>query len=180
MQMRVFYNPKVKDKVTVLKTADETNGDHILVEVELAPGRGTPKHYHTTFNETFIPVEGVLGVDMGKIQLRLQGTKTATAKMNEVHRFHNPGKDPIRFQVKIFPAENRFLESLCIGYGLADDGLTNDKGIPKKFDHLAVLMEHADSRFTGFLSLIEPLLLRRARKAKKRGVLKKLLEQYCQ
>lgn len=179
MQKRVFYNPKVKDKVTVLKTAGETNGDHILVEVELAAGGGTPKHYHTTFNETFIPVDGILGVDVGKKQLRLQGAISATARMNEIHRFYNPGKTPIRFHVKIFPAENRFLESLCIGYGLADDGKTNDKGIPKKFDHLAVLMEHADSRFTGFLGLIEPFLLRRARKARKRGVLKALIEQYC-
>jgi quercetin dioxygenase-like cupin family protein len=90
MQKRVFYNPKVKDKVTVLKTADETNNDHILVEVELATGGGTPKHYHTTFNETFIPVEGVLGVDLGKKEFRLQGEETATAKMNEIHRFYNP------------------------------------------------------------------------------------------
>lgn len=177
---KVFYNPKVKDKVTVLKTSDDTNGDHILVEVELAPGGGTPKHYHTSFNETFIPVEGTLGVDVGRKQLRLHGTETATAHKKEIHRFYNPGKETIRFQVKIFPVERRFLESLCIGYGLADDGLTNDKGIPKKFDHLAVLMEHADSRFTGFLALIEPVLLRRARKARKKGVMEELLNRYCQ
>jgi quercetin dioxygenase-like cupin family protein len=177
---RVFYNPKVKDKVTVLKTAEETNGSHILVEVELAPGGGTPKHYHTTFNETFIPVDGVLGVDVGGKQLRLDGTGEATAHTNEIHRFYNPGKETIRFQVKIFPAEKRFLESLCIGYGLADDGLANDKGIPKKFDHLAVLMEHSDTRFTGFLALIEPFLLWKARKARKKGVMDELQNRYCQ
>jgi len=179
MEKRVFYNPKIKDKVTVLKTADETNGDHLLVEVELAPGGGTPKHYHTSFNETFIPIEGVLGVEVEKKHLRLNGDTTATAGMNEVHRFYNPGNTTIRFQVKIFPAADRFLESLCIGYGLADDGMTNSNGIPKKFDHLAVLMEHADSRFTGFLGLIEPFLLRRAKKARRRGVLASLIEQYC-
>jgi quercetin dioxygenase-like cupin family protein len=179
MQKRVFYNPKVKDKVTVLKTAEETNGDHILVEVELAVGGGTPKHYHTTYNETFIPVEGVLGVDVGKKQLRLQGKETAKANISEVHRFYNPGKTPIRFHVKIFPAESRFLESLCIGYGLADDGKTNSKGIPKKFEHLSVLMEHSDSRFTGFLALIQPFLLRKARKARKKGILDQLRQQYC-
>lgn len=179
MEKRVFHNPRIKDKVTVLKTADETNGDHLLVEVELAPGGGTPKHYHTSFNETFIPIDGELGIQLGKKQLRLQGPSTATARMNQIHRFYNPGKTTIRFQVKIFPAANRFLESLCIGYGLADDGMTNNKGIPKKFDHLAVLMEHADSRFTGFLGLIEPFLLRRAKRARRRGVLDGLIEQYC-
>lgn len=177
---RVFYNPKVKDKVTVLKTADETRGEYTLVEVELAPGGGTPKHYHTTFDETFIPIEGTVGIDVGKKKFLLKGTEIATAKRNEIHRFYNPGNTNIRFQVRISPAENRFLESLCIGYGLADDGKTNDKGIPKKIDHLAVLMEHADSRFTGFLALVEPFILRRAKKARKKGVLNDLIRQYCQ
>lgn len=179
MKKRVFYNPKVKDKVTVLKTAEETGNDHILVEVELAPGGGTPKHYHTTFTETFIPVMGELGVDVGKKVYKLQPSQIAIARENEIHRFYNPGKETIRFHVKISPAETRFLESLCIGYGLADDGLTNNKGIPKRFDHLAVLMEHSDTRFTGLLGLIEPLFLWHAKKAKKRGVLKKLVERHC-
>lgn len=180
MEKRVFHNPRVKDKVTVLKTSEETGGDHILVEVELAPGGGTPKHYHTSFNETFIPVEGILGVDVGKKEFRLQHYQTATAKRNQVHRFYNPGEQTIRFRVKISPAENRFLESLCIGYGLADDGLTNNKGVPKKLDHLAVILEHSDTRFTGLLSLVEPFLLRRAKKARKKGVMKELIEHYCQ
>jgi mannose-6-phosphate isomerase-like protein (cupin superfamily) len=179
MKKRVFYNPKIKDKVTVLKTADETGNDHILVEVELAPGGGTPKHYHTSFTETFIAVEGTLGVDVGKKIFRVQRNQEVTANKNDVHRFYNPGEETIRFQVKISPAENRFLESLCIGYGLADDGLTNNKGIPKKFDHLAVLLDHSDSRFTGFLGLIEPILLSRARKARKKGVMIELIERYC-
>jgi Mannose-6-phosphate isomerase len=100
MHKRVFTNPKIKDKVTVLKTADETNGDHILVEVELAPGGGTPRHYHTTFDETFIPVEGVLGVDVGKKQYRLQGADFAIAHCNQMHRFYNPGKNANSFSGK--------------------------------------------------------------------------------
>jgi quercetin dioxygenase-like cupin family protein len=179
MQKRVFYNPKIKDRVTVLKTAEETGNDHILVEVELAPGGGTPKHYHTSFTETFIPVQGELGVDVGKKTYRLQSSQEAIARQNEIHRFYNPGKETIRFQVKISPAENRFLESLCISYGLADDGFTNNKGIPKRFDHLTVLLEHSDTRFAGLLGLIEPLLLGRARRARKGGVMKELMERYC-
>jgi quercetin dioxygenase-like cupin family protein len=180
MQKRVFYNPNVKDKVTVIKTAEETNGDYILVEVELQPGGGTPKHYHTSFDETFIPVNGVVGIDVGKKQFRLRDNEMATAKRNEVHRFYNPTNDVISFRVKISPAEPRFLQSLCIGYGLADDGKANKKGVPKKFDHMAVLLEHSDTRFTGFLGLIEPIILRRAKKARDKGILKELVDQYCQ
>jgi hypothetical protein len=41
-------------------------------------------------------------------------------------------------------------------------------------------MEHADSRFTGFLALIQPFILKRARKAREKGVMKDLLAKYCQ
>lgn len=177
---KVFYNPKIKDKVTVLKTAEETNGDHILVEVELAVGGGVGMHYHKTFNETFIPVDGVLGVDVGKSKLRLHKGEMAVARMKQAHRFYNPGKTPIRFHVKIAPAQNRFLETLSMAYGLAEDGKTNNSGVPKSFDHMAVLMSHADTNVTGFYSLIEPIMLRRAKKAIRKGVLKELQEKYCQ
>jgi len=179
MEKRVFCNPKIKDKVTVLKTSEETNGEYILVEVELAVGGGVPLHYHTSFAETFIAVEGVVGIDVGKQKLRLQPPQSATAQKMELHRFYNPGKAPVRFRVKISPAENRFLESLCIGYGLAEDGLTTNNGTPKKFNHLAVLLDHSDTRFTGPIGLIQPLLLHQAKRARKKGVLKALLEKYC-
>jgi quercetin dioxygenase-like cupin family protein len=32
-----------------------------------------PKHYHTSFNETFIPIDGVLGVDVGKKKAEVAG-----------------------------------------------------------------------------------------------------------
>lgn len=179
MEKRVFYNPKIKDKVTVLKTADETNGDHILVEVELAPGGGTPRHYHTTFNETFFAVEGVLGVELKGKKLLLKNGESATASMKQVHRFYNPGTSIIRFQVKISPAQSRFLECFAIGYGLAADGKANDKGLPKNIDHLSLVLEHSDTRFTGFLSLIQPFLLRRAKRARKKGVMNELMDRYC-
>lgn len=178
MKNSVFCNPKIKDKVTVLKTAEDTRGEYILVEVELAVGGGVPLHYHTSFAETFIAVEGVVGIDLGTKKLQLQPPQSAIAQKGERHRFYNPGKAPVRFRVKISPAENRFLESLCIGYGLAEDGLTTNNGTPKKLDHLAVLLEHSDTRFTGFIGLIQPLLLRRARSARKKGVLQALLHRY--
>ena len=177
---KVFHNPKIKDKVTVLKTAEETNGDYILVEVELAAGGGVGMHYHKTFNETFIPVDGVLGVDVRKKKLRLHQGEMVVARMNEAHRFYNPGKSTIRFNVKIAPAQNRFLETLSIAYGLASDGEVNSKGVPKRFDHIAVLTAHSDTNITGLYSFIKPILMHRAKKAIRKGVLKELQDKYCQ
>jgi len=179
MNKKVFYNPNLKDKVTVLATAEDTNNEYLLVEVELAVGGGTPKHYHTSFTEEFIAVEGTLGISLNKKQLLLHPGESAAAKKMEVHRFFNPVEPPIRFHVKITPAQNRFLESLCIGYGLAEDGKTTKKGVPKRMDHLAVMLQHSDTRLTGLIAVAEPFFLRRAAKAKRKGVLDELIQTYC-
>lgn len=177
MNKRVFENPLIKDKVTVLKDHRETGGEYLLVEVELAVGGGNGLHYHLDFDEEFMAVEGMLGVELGKRKLTLEPGQSAIAPRMQVHRFFNPGNTPIRFQVKLTPA-SRFIEGLSIAYGLAEDGFTNKKGIPKNFDHLAVLLELSGTRLTGWMRLIEPLILRRAKKARSKGVEKELLEKY--
>jgi quercetin dioxygenase-like cupin family protein len=179
MQKRVFENPSIKDKVTIIESAAETGGTHLLVEVELAAGGGNSMHYHTSFTETFIPVDGILGIDLEKKKLRLQPGDTAVAEKMQVHRFYNPGNKPIRFRVKIAPASNGFLEAMAMGYGLAGDGLCNKGGVPKKLDHMAVLLKHSDTRLTGIFKVVESFLLWRAARAEKRGVKEQLMQQYC-
>ena len=76
------------------------------------------------------------------------------------------------------PAQEGFLKALSIGYGLAGDGLTNKKGIPKKLDHLAVVLELSETRFRGVLGLVTPWLLKRAKRARKKGVYDALVEKY--
>lgn len=178
MKGRVFENPCIKDRVTVLQSDKDTAGEYLLLEVEMLAGGGNTWHYHTSFDEEFTAIEGVLGIGLDKTSLHLQPGEKAVAQKGELHRFFNPGNSTVRFQVKIMPASPGFLYSLCIGYGLASDGLTNKNGIPKKLDHLACLLDLSDTRLPGFLSLITPYLLRRAARARKRGVEKQLLEKY--
>jgi quercetin dioxygenase-like cupin family protein len=178
IQKRVFENPKIKDKVTLIKSSRETDHTYTLVEVELAAGGGNAFHFHTSFTEEFTAVDGVLGIGLKGGAVHLKPGETTVAKPNELHRFYNPGNQSIRFMVKLSPGAEHFEKSLAIGYGLAGDGLTNKQGIPSKMDHLAVLLELSDTRFNGFLGLITPLLLRRARKARQRGVLQQLEERY--
>ncbi len=179
MANRIFENPLIRDKVTVLKNREETDGAYLLVEVELAVDGGNGLHYHVDFDEEFIPVEGVLGVELGKRKLLLEPGRSAIAPRMQVHRFYNPGPAPIRFQVKITPG-GRFIEGLSIAYGLAEDGFTNKKGIPKNFDHLALLLELSGTRLTGWMRIIEPMILRRAKTARAKGIEKELLEKYYQ
>lgn len=179
MQKRVFENPLIRDKVTVIKTSSETNGKYVLVEVALQPGGGNNMHYHTSFSEEFIAVEGTLGVDAGKKKnIRLQPGEQAIVPIKQLHRFYNPGKEVIRFHVKLVPAKDDFLKGLSIGYGLAADGLTSKSGIPKSIAHLALLLDLTDTRLPGLFSLLNPIIRSSARRARKKGIDKALLEKY--
>ena len=61
---RVIENPLIGDRVTFLKTTEETNGEYLLAKVELAPHGGNAMHYHLTFTEAFEVLEGRLNVDL--------------------------------------------------------------------------------------------------------------------
>ena len=177
MEKRVFENPDIKDKVTVLESSLDTNNAYTLLQVELEAGGGNNLHYHTSFTEEFTAIEGVLSIGLKKRQLHLKPGETATAEMNQLHRFYNAGSTPIRFNVRLVPGSVEFEKCIAIGYGLASDKLTR-KGIPKKLDHLALLLDLSNTRLTGFFAWILPYLLYRAKKARQKGVLKALETKY--
>lgn len=177
MEKRVFENPDIKDKVTLLESSLDTNGAYTLLQVELEAGGGNGLHYHTSFREEFTAVEGVLSIGLKNRQLHLKPGERAIAEINQLHRFYNAGDKPIKFTVKLVPGAVEFEKCLAIGYGLASDGLTK-KGIPRKLDHLALLLDLSNTRLTGFFALILPYLLFRARKARRNGTLTALENKY--
>ncbi|WP_026463375.1 cupin domain-containing protein [Adhaeribacter aquaticus] len=179
MNQRIFKNPNVKDKVTFLKTAAETNGEYTLLEVELAPGGGNPLHYHLTYAETFTPVTGNLGVQLGNQTRLLKPGEAFTVLPKLVHRFYNPGAHPITFLTELRPASIGFEKFIKILYGLASDGLTTEKGIPKNWFYAALITSLGDTHGVGVLRLTKPVIELVAFGARKAGLEEKLLKKYA-
>jgi hypothetical protein len=94
------------------------------------------------------------------------------------HRFFNQTDHTCKFRVELRPGSQGFERSLQIGYGLARDGQTNRKGFPKDRFALAWLFDISESNLPGWLSLIEFILRRQARKARAKGLDKQLTEKY--
>lgn len=178
MEKRIFENPKIQDKVTVITSPAETNHEYMLLEVELKPKGGNDLHFHETFTEEFIPVAGTLGVQVGKETLDLLPGESSLVQKNVMHRFFNPTNETIKFHVKIVPAKENFIQGLAIAYGLAADGHTNEKGMPKKLDHLALLIDLTETKLKGPMALIASFMTRRAKKLRNKGVLDALLNKY--
>ena len=177
---RNIVNPIIKDTVTFIRTSAETDGQVSEIEISLTPGGGNALHYHKTYAETFTAIDGELGVKTSKkITKILKPGETHTVQPREVHCFFNPTDREIKFKVEIKPAHEGFENSLRILYGMAADGLTNKKSIPKKLKHIALIACMSDMNAPGLLTLIYPLLVRVARKAKADGEEQKLLDKYC-
>ena len=176
---RTYENPVIGDKVVFLKTSRETGGAYTLLQLELAPGGGNALHIHGTTAETFIPTEGNLEVQCGKERKVIGPGACFTVPAGAVHCFHNPTDQPISFQVKLEPGHEGFENSVKIAYGLATDGLTDRRSVPRNFGHLALLVTMSDTYPVGLVSLLMPVLRWKARQARKRGVERNLFERYC-
>lgn len=177
---RTITNPILKDSVTFVRTAAETNGAVSELEITLMPGGGNPLHYHTSYAETFTAIEGELGLELkNKRKVYLRPGDFYVVKAREVHRFFNDTDKAIRFRNEVHPGHTGFENTLRILYGLAADGLYNKKNIPKNFTHLAVCGIMSDMRLPGLMSLATPLLKITAARAKQNGEEELLIKKYC-
>jgi quercetin dioxygenase-like cupin family protein len=176
---RRIYNPLQRDHVTFLETAAESGGARTRIEVELAPGGGVPLHRHETFAERFTVREGVLGLEVGGERLTLRAGESALAPRRVWHRFFDASGAPCRFEVELSPGSEGFERTLLVGYGLARDGRTFRRGIPRSLNALALLFVWSDTRRPWMPPPLAPLLRWIARRAAARGVDRALLEAYA-
>ena len=88
----------------------------------MAPGGGTPPHYHKTYDERFEVLEGELEVMLGKERHALRPGRRAVAPKNTLHCFKNRTGEPTTFLVEMRPGQPGFEKAFKVGYGLAADG----------------------------------------------------------
>ena len=179
MERRVFINPGVKDKITFLKCAEETNGEYTLAAIEVESGGGNRLHYHKTFSEKFIGIEGNLNLQVGRQNLLLKPGETYIIPPGVNHRFYNESDQTVKFSVELRPGHTgmeNFIKLLC---GLATDGLSNKRGEPKKLSHFAVALAQGDTNAPRIYTILSPIITWIAKRAKKNGLEKELLEKYC-
>ncbi|QEC69541.1 cupin domain-containing protein [Panacibacter ginsenosidivorans] len=177
---RKIINPIIKDTITFIQTSDERKSKISELELTLMPKGGNFSHYHKTFTETFTAIDGALGLKLhgNKIKI-LQPNEAYSVPPNQVHSFFNPGNKEIRFNIKITPGHKGFENSLRILYGLAQDGLTDKKSIPKSLSHVAIIGSISDSYLPGVMKLLSPIFNLLAKKAKQSGLEEKLIDKYC-
>jgi len=178
MGRKDFENPIFKDRAKVLKTSEETGGHYTLGELIVSPGGKNFMHTHSAFEETFTAIEGKLGVVLQGKKHYLQPGESITVPLYEPHHFFNDGEDAIKCHVRFVRGHDDFIKGIAIAYGLAKDGLTDNQGKPKKFSHLALVMDMTDTKPTGLIGMLFPLFKFLANRARRNGTERVLLERY--
>lgn len=177
---RTSENPLAGEKIFFAEMSCDNNGKRTVIEAELsAHAKGTPLHYHNNITETFSVLDGELCIEMNKEKLVLKKGESAHVPVYAHHRFYNDSGKPVKFRAEIIPGCPGFEKSVKIVHGLAKDGKCNSKGIPKNISELAVLFDLGEGRVPGILALITPLLSFIAKRARRKGVEKYLVERYC-
>ena len=176
----MFFNPAINDTATFIETCEESKDAYTLLEIQLYKSDGPPVHYHDAFSETFEVVEGTLYLQVGKEHKILKSGEAVLVPKGMPHKFYNITDDKVVFRITLHPGHVGMENFIKIIYSLAQDGLTDKKGKPKTFAHLASILVMSDSNATGATSLLAPVIRMVARRAKKDGTEQWLLEKYCQ
>jgi len=136
---QIIYNPVTGENITFLKTAADTNGECLVFDCRVEPGKpGLPAHVHATQSEHFTILSGTLGVMVGGKKMTLEPGEAVLLPAKVKHQWWNAGDNDVVFRVEVTPARN--LEAVLeANAGMAYTGRLNGKAMPRNPFHLANL-----------------------------------------
>ena len=136
---QIIHNPVTGERIEFLRTAADTGGELLELELELVPdGRVPGAHVHPEQEERFHVLEGTMKFRMGLRRIVAEAGDTVVVPAGRVHRFANGGDTTARCRVEVVPALDmeQLLETTV---ELAIEGNVTSKGMPKPL-HLALFV----------------------------------------
>jgi quercetin dioxygenase-like cupin family protein len=147
----VIMNHVTGERAIVLVGTEESRDGRTVGFLGVRPGGAVVgEHVHSSITERFRVVSGRLCVRVNGAESVLGPGDEVTIKPGTVHDWWNAGDVEAQVVVKIDPGR-RFEIMLSTLFGLANDGLTNDKGLP----HLLQLAVIGDE-FADVIEFVEP------------------------
>ena len=138
-------NPVTGEVLVFHRTAEETGGESVLVEVIVRPrGFVAAGHVHPFQTERFEVLEGRLGLRIGGKEFEAGPGEVAVVPPGTPHRFWNAGEDQARFQCEVSPAL-QFESLIETMFTLAAQGKTNRKGLPNPLQLAVIARAHFDT-----------------------------------
>jgi len=145
---QVIENPLSGERIRFHKTAADTGGELLEIDLELSPDGHVPgMHVHPIQEERFEVTKGALRFKMGRRKVTARAGDVVVVPPGVRHRFANAGDGPAGARVQVRPAL-RMEELFETTVALAKDGRTTRKGLPKPLD-LALFVREFDREVQG-------------------------------
>ena len=103
---RIISNKVMKDTIHVDKYGFETKGEYTQGTLLCKPGGGPPLHFHRSYSEKFVALEGDLIVYLDGEKLTLKPGESATVPAGKTHTFTAEGETDIKFTGYCIPAHS--------------------------------------------------------------------------
>ncbi len=140
----VIENSVTGERVVVLIGSGESRDGSIAGHLFVRPGGAVAvEHVHATVSERFRVIEGRLGVRIGGRESVLEKGADVTITPGVAHDWWNPGPGEAQVLVEVEPGR-RFELMLSTLFGLANDRLTNSKGVPHLLQLAVIAREFRD------------------------------------
>jgi mannose-6-phosphate isomerase-like protein (cupin superfamily) len=131
---QVIENPLSGERITFRKTAADTDGELLAIDLELTPDGHVPgMHVHPIQEERFEVTEGTMRFKMGREKVTAKAGDVVVVPPGTRHKFENAGDGKASARVEVRPAL-RMEELFETTVALAEDGRTTSKGMPKPLD----------------------------------------------
>jgi quercetin dioxygenase-like cupin family protein len=141
---QILDNPISGERITFRKTAADTDGELLEIDLELAPDGHVPgKHVHPSQEERFEVLSGTMKFKMGRKTVIAEAGDVVTVPAGKSHKFENGGDETAHVRVQVTPALDmeRLFETAV---ALAEEGRTTSKGMPKPLDLALFVSEFSD------------------------------------
>lgn len=136
---QILDNPISGERFTFRRTAQDTDGELLVFDLELSPDGHVPgAHVHPLQEERFEVLEGVMKFRKGFRTITARAGDKVVVPRGTVHRFQNAGDSQALVRVEVQPAL-RMEELFEAAVALAREGRTTATGMPYPLD-LALFM----------------------------------------
>lgn len=127
----IYENRVQGDRIVVREGSEDTGGERLVGDLYIRPGGAVAgKHVHGYITERFEVVSGEVRLHVGGRDRRAQPGETVEVPPGVVHDWWNFGDDEAHVIIDVRPAE-RFELMIQHLFGLANDGKTDARGVPK-------------------------------------------------
>lgn len=137
-------NPVTGEKLTFVETAASTNGERVVLDLELAAGGKVPGvHIHPKQEEKFEVLQGTMKFRYGMKKIVAEAGETVVVPAGKVHDFANAGTSTVHVRVTISPAL-KMEEMFETNVALAKEGKVMKSGMPKPLELALFVQEFKD------------------------------------